>query len=110
LPGSDRAIEVFARHGIKFILGTPSYSQPAWLWQKYPDTGATDKQGISYRFGTRQQMNLVNSHYIDVVRGIVTAMGEHYRDNQDVIGFSIDNEIGPEVEELWIGNLWLPRR
>ena len=29
----DRAIKVFSAHGIRFILGTPSYSPPAWLFE-----------------------------------------------------------------------------
>jgi beta-galactosidase len=90
----DRAVQILNRHGIKVILGTPSYSQPAWLWEKYPDIAATDKQGIRYRFGSRQNMNLHSPHYIEAVRHIVTAMAEHYKHHPGVLGFSIDNEIG----------------
>jgi len=90
----DKAIATFNRHGIKVILGTPSYSQPGWLWEKYPDVAATDKQGIRYRFGSRQNMNLLSPHYTEAVRRIVTAMAEHYKNHPGVLGFSIDNEIG----------------
>jgi beta-galactosidase len=93
----DRAIQVLNHHGIKLILGTPSYSQPAWLWEKYPDIAAADKQGILYRFGSRQNMNLHSPHYVEAVRRIVTAMAEHYKDHPGVLGFSIDNEIGGTV-------------
>ncbi|HMD84829.1 MAG TPA: beta-galactosidase [Terriglobia bacterium] len=90
----DQSIAIFNRHGIKVILGTPSYSQPGWLWEKYPDVAATDKQGIRYRFGSRQNMNVLSPHYVEAVRRIVTAMAEHYKNHPGVLGFSIDNEIG----------------
>ncbi len=90
----DRAINVFAAHGIKVILGTPSYSPPAWLYAQYPDVGAMDIHGVRYRFGVRQVQNLSSPHYIAAVKRIVTAMGEHYANNPNVIAFSIDNEIG----------------
>ncbi len=90
----DRAIKVFSAHGIKFILGTPSYSPPAWLYAKYPDVGSVDIHGVRYRFGQRQVQNLSSPHYVAAVKRIVTAMGEHYANNPNVLGFSIDNEIG----------------
>ena len=90
----DRAIKIFAAHGIKVIMGTPSYSPPAWLYAKYPDVGAVDIHGVRYRFGQRQVQNLSSRHYLDAVKRIVTAQGEHYANNPNVIAFSIDNEIG----------------
>lgn len=92
----DRAIQVFSAHGIKIILGTPSYSPPAWLYAKYPDVGAMDMHGVRYRFGQRQVQNLSSPHYIAAVKRIVTAMGEHYANNPNVLAFSIDNEIGSQ--------------
>lgn len=90
----DRAIKVFAAHGIKVVMGTPSYSPPAWLYAKYPDVGAVDIHGVRYRFGVRQVQSLSSRHYVDAVKRIVTAQGEHYANNPNVIAFSIDNEIG----------------
>jgi beta-galactosidase len=90
----DRAIKLFAAHGIKVILGTPSYSPPAWLYAKYPDVGSVDIHGVRYRFGQRQVQNLSSRHYVDAVKRIVAAEGEHYANNPNVIAFSIDNEIG----------------
>jgi beta-galactosidase len=90
----DRAIQVFSAHGIKFILGTPSYSAPAWLFAKYPDVAAVDNHGVRSRFGTRQINNFSSPHYVAAVKRIVAEMGRHYKDNPNVLGFSIDNEIG----------------
>ncbi len=90
----DRAIEIFAAHKIRVILGTPSYSPPAWLFAKYPDVAAMDTHGVRYRFGVRQIHNLSSPNYIAAVKRIVTAMAEHYAKNPNVLAFSIDNEIG----------------
>ena len=93
----DRAIRVFSAHGIRFILGTPSYSPPAWLYAEYPDVGAMDIHGVRFRFGVRQVQNLSSPHYVEAVKRVVTAMGQHYADNPNVLAFSIDNEIGDQV-------------
>jgi len=33
----DSIIEKLHQAGIKIIVGTPTYSIPAWLWKKHPD-------------------------------------------------------------------------
>jgi beta-galactosidase len=93
----DRAIKVFSAHGIRVILGTPSYSPPAWLFAEYPDIAAMDSHGVRYKFGMRQIQNLSSRHYVEAVKRIVTAMGDHYANNPNVLAFSIDNEIGGQI-------------
>jgi len=90
----DRAIKVLAAHDIRVVLGTPTAAPPAWLYARYPDIAATDENGIRYRFGSRRNYCLHNPHFIEATRRIVTALAEHYKDNPDVIGFQIDNELG----------------
>jgi len=90
----DRAIRVLAAHGIRAVLGTPTAAPPAWLYAKYPDIAAMDENGVRYRFGSRRNYCLHNPHFIEATKRIVTALAEHYKDNPDVIGFQIDNELG----------------
>ena len=33
----DRIIDAMVEAGIKVVLGTPTYSIPAWLWHKHPE-------------------------------------------------------------------------
>ena len=33
----DRALELCQKHGLKAIMGTPTYTPPAWLTERYPE-------------------------------------------------------------------------
>ncbi len=90
----DGALKVLNAHGIKAVLGTPSASPPAWLMAKYPDIAAMDENGVRYRYGSRRNYCMNNPHFLAAVRGIVTAMAEHYKNHPGVIGWQIDNELG----------------
>jgi beta-galactosidase len=90
----DRALKVLNAHGIKAVLGTPTASPPAWLYEKYPDIAAMDPNGTRYRYGSRRNYCLHNPAFIAATRRIVTAMAEHYKDHPGVIGWQIDNELG----------------
>jgi len=90
----DDALKVLNAHGIKAVLGTPSASPPAWLMAKYPDIAAMNEQGVRYRYGSRRNYCLHNPQFLAAVRGIVTAMAEHYKNHPGVLGWQIDNELG----------------
>lgn len=90
----DRALAVLNAHGIKAVLGTPTASPPAWLYEKYPDIAAMDKNGVRYRFGSRRNYCLHNPHFLAATRSIVTALAEHYKNHPGVLGWQIDNELG----------------
>jgi beta-galactosidase len=90
----DRALKVLNAHGIKAVLGTPTASPPAWLYEKYPDIAAMDANGNRYRYGSRRNYCLHNPAFLAATRRIVTAMAEHYKDHPGVIGWQIDNELG----------------
>ena len=88
----DRALTVLNSHGIKAVLGTPTASPPAWLYEKYPDIAVMGPNGIRYRYGSRHNVCLYNPDFIAATRRIVTAMAEHYKDHSGVIGWQIDDD------------------
>jgi beta-galactosidase len=90
----DSALKVLNTHGIKAVLGTPSAAPPAWLMAKYPDIAAMNEEGVRYRFGSRRNYCLHNPNYLAAIRGIVTALAEHYKNHPAVLGWQIDNELG----------------
>jgi beta-galactosidase len=90
----DRALTVLNAHGIRAVLGTPTASPPAWLYEKYPDIAVMDAQGVRYRYGSRRNYCLHNPDFIAATARIVTAMAEHFKDHPGVIGWQIDNEVG----------------
>ena len=91
----DRAIAEAARHHIYVVIGTPSAAPPAWLTSKYPDTLRVDEDGRRDEHGNRQQFSFSSPRYRELARQIATRLAERYGHNPDVIGWQIDNEIGP---------------
>lgn len=96
----DEAITILGEHGIKTVLGTPTAAPPAWLISANPQILPVDENGIQKGFGGRHHDCQSNSVYRKYIRRIVSAIAIHYKDNPDVVGWQIDNELGNSHEEL----------
>ena len=90
----DRVIEILAKNKIKAVLGTPTAAPPAWLVKKHPEILRVDEKRIRSSFGGRREYCPNSRIYQDYSRRIVEEMARHYRENENVIGWQIDNEFG----------------
>ncbi|MCQ2519347.1 MAG: beta-galactosidase [Lachnospiraceae bacterium] len=90
----DRAISLLGSYGIKTVLGTPTAAPPAWMVNKYPEILPVDSKGITHGFGGRHHDCQSNALYRERCRIIAGKMAERYADNENVIGWQIDNELG----------------
>ena len=109
----DRAIAEAARHHIYVVIGTPTAAPPAWLTSKYPDTLRVDEDGRRDEHGNRQQFSFSSPRYRELARQIATRLAQRYGHNPDVIGWQIDNEIGPpsfDAETRRQFHAWLARK
>jgi len=88
----DRIIDNFHKAGIAVILGTPTYSVPAWLWHKHPEILLDYKGGSEANYGIRQNMNITNPTYLFYSERIIRKMMEQYASHPGIIGFQVDNE------------------
>ena len=88
----DRIVEHMQKAGIKVIMGTPTYSIPAWMYKEHPEIMIRKIGGQTITFGIRQNTDLLNPTYRFYCERIIRKIVEHYKDNPDVIGFQIDNE------------------
>lgn len=88
----DRVIDRMHNAGIKVILGTPTYSVPAWMYKEHPEIVITRFGGQTITFGYRQNTDLMNSTYRRYCERVIRKLLEHYKDNPTVIGWQIDNE------------------
>lgn len=95
----DRAIETLGRHGIKTIFGTPTAAPPKWLTHKYPEVLGVLDNGQRVNDQSRRQYNYNSPIYSRLSRKIVEALALHYRDNTNIIGWQIDNEMNNENPE-----------
>ncbi|MEO1969306.1 MAG: beta-galactosidase [Sphingomonadaceae bacterium] len=91
----DRAISAAARHGMMVVIGTPTASPPAWMTQKYPDILRVDEDGAKATHGNRRHFSFASPRYRQFARDIATRLAERYGQNPTVVGWQIDNEVGP---------------
>ena len=88
----DRVIDKMHKAGIKVILGTPTYSIPAWLALKYPEILVQRLNGSRSGYGIRQNFDITNPTYRFYSERIIRKMMEHYAKHPAIIGFQVDNE------------------
>jgi len=88
----DRIIDKFYEAGIGVILGTPTYSIPAWLWHKHPEVLRDLRNGGKSYYGIRQNMDITNPTYLFYSERIIRKMMEHFASHPGIIGYQVDNE------------------
>jgi beta-galactosidase len=97
----DRVVDAMGKAGIKVILGTPTYSIPAWMAHQHPEIFADRIPGgmfggkpIASTYGIRQNMDTDSPAYRFYAERLIRHIVAHYKDNATVIGWQLDNETG----------------
>ncbi len=88
-------IDKLKENGISVILGTPSATPPNWLYNKYPDMAVLKADGTRVTHGTRRHCCSSNPHYIEYSLKIAEKMAQEFGNDENVIGWQVDNEIYP---------------
>lgn len=91
----DRAIAAARRHGMMVVIGTPTASPPAWLTRQYPDVLRIDENGARAEHGGRRHFSFASGRYRDFCRRIATELAKRYGHEPAVVGWQVDNEVGP---------------
>ena len=95
----DKIVNKLGSAGIKSIICTPTVAPPLWLGENYPEIYFYNADGSSRKYGGRHYACLNNPKYLDACEKIVGKIAERYADNEYVLGFQADNEIGQERNE-----------
>jgi len=90
----DRVVEAMGKAGIKVIMGTPTYSVPAWMAHQHPEILAQRFNSPRNSYGMRQNMNTDAPAYRFYAERLIRRLAAHYKDNPHVIGWQVDNETG----------------
>ncbi|USX22983.1 beta-galactosidase [Oxalobacteraceae bacterium OTU3REALA1] len=90
----DRVIDAMTKAGIKVIMGTPTYSIPAWMAKQNPEILARKFNGVQNTYGMRQNMNTDSAAYRFYAERLIRKIATRYKDNPNVIGWQVDNETG----------------
>ncbi len=95
----DRVVDAMGKAGIKVILGTPTYSIPAWMAHQHPEILGQRLNGGFFggpptqnTYGMRQNMDTDSPAYRFYAERLIRHIVAHYKDNPTVIGWQIDNE------------------
>ncbi len=109
----DKIVDAMGKAGIKVILGTPTYSIPAWMAHQHPEIladripgGPFGGQPVASAYGIRQNMDTDSPAFRFYAERLIRHIASHYRDNPYVIGWQIDNETssyGAANPDVFIG-------
>ncbi|GBF39730.1 beta-galactosidase [Leptospira johnsonii] len=94
-----KMLDLFHKHKMDVILGTPTATFPPWLAKKYPDVLQV-RDGVLRNIGTRRQACFSSPNYRKAVVKVVTKMAQALGNHPAVIGWQIDNEIGHEGSDI----------
>ncbi|HVZ84842.1 MAG TPA: beta-galactosidase [Terracidiphilus sp.] len=95
----DHIVDEMGKAGIKVILGTPTYSIPAWMAHQHPEIladrippGMFGGKAQPAVYGLRQNMDTDSPAYRFYAERLIRHIVAHYKDNPTVIGWQLDNE------------------
>lgn len=106
----DRTLAAMQRHGIKVIVGTPTYAIPTWLARTHPNVLVVTPQGRA-DYGRRQNMDISDPDYRAAAQRVIVALIDHVKDHPAVIGYQVDNETkaydtsGPNVQAAFVRDM-----
>ncbi len=96
----DNVIAKAKEKGLKVIMGTPTATIPAWLAKKYPSILSEFEGGKKRSFGGRHVYCFNSDKMYEYSEKIITKLVEHYKDEEAIVAWQIDNEIGHEGSDV----------
>jgi len=93
-----KVVDLLGENGIATIMGTPTCTPPAWLYERYPEIVVVDWHGDKRQHGARRHACPNSPVYREHCARIVEAMAKEFGNDENVIGWQIDNELYPPVE------------
>jgi beta-galactosidase len=97
----DHIVDAMGRAGIKVILGTPTYSIPAWMAHQHPEIfaerippGMFGGKPVPSVYGLRQNMDTDSPAYRFYAERLIRRIVAHYKDNPTVIGWQLELRCG----------------
>lgn len=96
----DNVIDRAKSKGLKVIMGTPTATIPAWLAKKEPSILSEFENGRKRSFGGRHVYCFNSPVMYEYSKKIVRKLVEHYKDEEAIVAWQIDNEIGHEGSDI----------
>lgn len=96
----DEVIAKAKEKGLKVIMGTPTATIPAWLAKKHPGIVSEFEGGMKRTFGGRHVYCFNSPEMYSYSEKIIRALVSHYKDEEAIVAWQIDNELGHEGSDV----------
>ncbi len=96
----DNVISHAKAKGLKVIMGTPTATIPAWLAKKEPSILSEFEGGKKRSFGGRHVYCFNSPVMYEYSEKIIRELVNHYKDEEAIVAWQIDNEIGHEGSDV----------
>lgn len=100
----DRVIKLCKERDIKVIMGTPTYTGPAWIMHAYPEVLRVNFDRVVMKHGSRQNYCHTSPKFRELSRKITSALANHYASEKQIIAWQLDNEINNGVDASYTEN------
>jgi beta-galactosidase len=87
--------------GISSLLCTPTAAPPAWLTSAHPEVLLVKRDGVRLTHGGRRHYCPTSPVYRRLAARVTRALARRFRGMPGVVGWQIDNELGPEADQCW---------
>lgn len=94
----DSFLEMAEEKGIKLLICPPLRTAPAWLVEEDPSILIENNEGVRLAYGSRYTFCINNPRLIEKSIRLAEELGKHYGNNDNVLGFHLDNEYGDEPD------------
>ncbi len=98
----DEVLKLCEAEGLSVILGTPTATLPAWLYEIDPSATRIHPSGRQKDWGSRREACLNSPTYLKHAEKIVEAVAKHFGTHPIVAGWQIDNEIAHEGSDICV--------
>lgn len=96
----DMVIKKAKRKNLYVIFGTPTATPPAWLIKKYPEIASYNEDGTKRSYGGRHTYCFSSNIYREYCAKIIRQLARHYKDENAIVAWQIDNELGHEGSDI----------
>ena len=96
----DEVIAKAKNKGLKILMCVPGATIPSWLYRAHPEIMNEDEKGYRQPFGARRGHCYNNDIYLEKVTSLAKAIAKHYKDEEAIVAYQIENEIGHEGSDM----------
>lgn len=96
----DEVIRRVKERGLSVMMGVPTATPPPWLYRDSPSIASVGADGRARGFGGRRGCCLNSDVYLDKAAALARALARHYRKENAIVSWQLDNELGHEGSDL----------